>query len=89
LPTNTYAAHDASPPLSHFQHLEKELTSSIVLLFTDSPLWHLQHVTNVLAKQLSIVEVSSKIAAAINKSLSKQQRTLFFGTNHSLLSMSN
>ena len=37
----------------------------------------LQHITDVLAKQLSIVEVSSKIAAAIDESLSKQQKALF------------
>ena len=37
----------------------------------------LQHVTNVLAKQLSIVEVSSKIATAVDESLSKQQKALF------------
>jgi len=35
-----------------------------------------QHVTNILAKQLSVVEVSSKIATA-STSLFKQQRTLF------------
>jgi ATP-dependent Lon protease len=36
-----------------------------------------QHVTNVLAKQLSIIEVSSKIATVADESLSKQQRALF------------
>ena len=38
----------------------------------------LQHVTNVLAKQLSIVEVNSKITTAVDESLSKQQEALFF-----------
>lgn len=37
----------------------------------------LQHVTNVLTKQLSIAEVSTKIATAVDESLSKQQKTLF------------
>jgi hypothetical protein len=87
LPTNTYITHDASPPLSYFQHLEKELTFSIVLLFTNSPLLCLQHVTNVLAKQLSIVKVSSKIAAAVNKSLQTAEDS-FFCANNSPLSMS-
>ncbi|KAH9022784.1 ATP-dependent protease La [Lactarius pseudohatsudake] len=55
----------------------KWLTSSVVLLSTESPSLRLQHVTNVLAKQLSIVEVSSKIATAGDESLSKQQKALF------------
>jgi ATP-dependent Lon protease len=37
----------------------------------------LQHVTNVLTKQLSIAEVSTKIATAVDESLSKQQKALF------------
>ncbi|KAI9435502.1 ATP-dependent protease La [Lactarius indigo] len=49
----------------------------LVLLSTESPSLRLQHVTNVLAKQLSIVEVSSKIATAVDESLSKQQKALF------------
>ena len=48
-----------------------------MLLSTDLPSLRLQHVTNVLAKQLSIVEVSSKIATAVDESLSKQQKALF------------
>ena len=48
-----------------------------MLLSTESPSLRLQHVTNVLAKQLSIVEVSSKIATAVDESLSKQQKALF------------
>ncbi|KAH9011196.1 ATP-dependent protease La [Lactarius hengduanensis] len=48
-----------------------------LLLSTESPSLRLQHVTNVLAKQLSIVEVSSKIATAVDESLSKQQKALF------------
>ena len=37
----------------------------------------LQHVTHVLTKQLSIAEVSTKIATAAEESLSKQQKALF------------
>jgi ATP-dependent Lon protease len=37
----------------------------------------LQHVTTVLTKQLSIAEVSTKIATAVDESLSKQQKALF------------
>ena len=37
----------------------------------------LQLVTTVLTKQLSIAEVSTKIAMAINESLSKQQKARF------------
>jgi ATP-dependent Lon protease len=37
----------------------------------------LQHVTHVLTKKLSIVEVSTKIATAVDESLSKQQKALF------------
>ena len=37
----------------------------------------LQHVTHVLTKQLSIAEVSTKIATAVDESLSKQQKALF------------
>lgn len=48
----------------------------IVLLSTNSPSLRPQHVTNVLAKQLSVVEVSSKITA-VDESLSKQQKALF------------
>jgi ATP-dependent Lon protease len=77
LPANTFTAHDASPPLSRFQLREKGLTYSLVLLPTDSPSLRLQHVTNVLAKQLSIVEVSSKNATAVNESLCKQEKVLF------------
>ncbi|KAH9039670.1 ATP-dependent protease La [Lactarius pseudohatsudake] len=54
-----------------------EHTDKLVFLSTDSPSLRLQHVTNVLAKQLSIVEVSSKIATAVDESLSKQQKALF------------
>jgi ATP-dependent Lon protease len=38
---------------------------------------HLQHVTHVLTKQLSIAKVSTKIATAADESLSKQQKALF------------
>ena len=65
------------PHLFRFQLRGKGLTYSTVLLSTDSPSLRLQHVTNVLAKQLSIVEVSSKIATAVDESLSKQQKALF------------
>ncbi|KAH9177277.1 hypothetical protein EDB89DRAFT_1530974 [Lactarius sanguifluus] len=55
-----------------------ELASTLsLLLSTESPSLRLQHVTNVLAKQLSIVEVSSKTATAVDESLSKQQKPLF------------
>ncbi|KAI9459929.1 ATP-dependent protease La [Lactarius psammicola] len=54
-----------------------EHADKLVLLSTESPSLRLQHVTNVLAKQLSIVEVSSKIATAVDESLSKQQKALF------------
>ncbi|KAH9039667.1 hypothetical protein EDB85DRAFT_266355, partial [Lactarius pseudohatsudake] len=54
-----------------------EHADKIVLLSTESPSLRLQHVTNVLAKQLPIVEVSSKIATAVDESLSKQQKALF------------
>lgn len=37
----------------------------------------LLHVTNVLTKQLSIAEVSTKIATAVDESLSKQQKAFF------------
>ncbi|KAH9027501.1 ATP-dependent protease La [Lactarius deliciosus] len=43
-----------------------EHADKLVLLSTESPSLRLQHVTNVLAKQLSIVEVSSKIATAVD-----------------------
>ena len=49
----------------------------MVLLSTDSRSLCLQHVTNVLAKQLSIVGVSSKITTAVDESLSKRQKALF------------
>ena len=41
--------------LSHLQLCEKELTFSIVLLYTAKPSLYLQYVLNVLVKQLSIV----------------------------------
>ncbi|KAH9029169.1 ATP-dependent protease La [Lactarius pseudohatsudake] len=53
------------------------LINLVVLLSNESPSLRLQHVTNVLAKQLSIVEVSSKIATAVDESLSKPQKALF------------
>ena len=49
----------------------------VALLSTESPSLRLQHVTHVLTKQLSIVEVSTKIATAVDESLSKQQKALF------------
>ncbi|KAI0297950.1 hypothetical protein BC826DRAFT_999741 [Russula brevipes] len=49
----------------------------LVLLSTESPSLRLQHVTNVLTKQLSIAEVSTKIATAVDESFSKQQKALF------------
>ena len=63
-------------------------SDSIVLLSTDSPSLCLQHVANVLAKQLSIVEVSSKITA-VDESLthSPNNRRHCFCTNDSLPSM--
>ena len=48
-----------------------------VLLCTESPSLRLQHVTHVLTKQLSIVEVSTKIATAVDDSLSKQNKAHF------------
>ena len=49
----------------------------LALLSTESPSLRLQHVTTVLTKQLSIAEVSTKIATAVDESLSKQQKALF------------
>lgn len=49
----------------------------VALLSTESPSLRLQHVTHVLTKQLSIVEVSTKIATAVDESLFKQQKALF------------
>ncbi|KAH8976771.1 hypothetical protein EDB83DRAFT_2643500 [Lactarius deliciosus] len=57
--------------------VDVEHADKLVLLSTDSPSLRLQHVTNLLAKQLSIIQVSSKIATAVDKSLSKQQKALF------------
>ncbi|KAH9022788.1 ATP-dependent protease La [Lactarius pseudohatsudake] len=54
-----------------------EHADKLVFLSTEFPSLRLQHVTNVLAKQLSIVEVSSKIATVVDESLSKQQKALF------------
>ncbi|KAI0270715.1 Lon protease C-terminal proteolytic domain-containing protein [Gloeopeniophorella convolvens] len=54
-----------------------EYSDKLVLLSTESPSMRLQHVTNVLTKQLSIAEVSTKIASAVDESLSKQQKALF------------
>jgi ATP-dependent Lon protease len=51
--------------------------SVAALLSTESPSLRLQHVTHVLTKQLSIAEVSTKIATAVDESLSKQQKALF------------
>ncbi|KAH9177262.1 hypothetical protein EDB89DRAFT_1902501 [Lactarius sanguifluus] len=65
------------PPLFLSQLRGKWLTSSVVLLSTELPSPRFQHVTNVLAKQLSIVEVSSKIAMVVGGSLSRQQKALF------------
>lgn len=48
-----------------------------VLLCTESPSLRLQHVTHVLTKQFSIVEVSTKVATAVDESLSKQHKALF------------
>ena len=66
-------------PALRFQLREKGLTFSIVHLSTDSPSLRLQlqQVTNVLEKQLYIIEVSSEIATTIDESLSKQQKALF------------
>ena len=49
----------------------------VALLSTESPSLRLQHVTHVLTKQLSIAEVSTKIATSVDESLSKQQKALF------------
>ena len=49
----------------------------VVLLFTESPSLHLQHVTHVLAKQLSIAEVSTKIATAVDEFLEANIRHSF------------
>ncbi|KAH9027506.1 ATP-dependent protease La [Lactarius deliciosus] len=57
--------------------IDVEHADKLVLLSTESPSLRLQHVTNLLAKQLSIVQVSSKIATAIDESFSKQQKALF------------
>jgi ATP-dependent Lon protease len=51
--------------------------SLLALLSPESPSLRLQHVTHVLMRQLSIAEVSTKIATAVDKSLSKQQKALF------------
>ncbi|KAH9008059.1 ATP-dependent protease La [Lactarius hengduanensis] len=66
------ALADANTSAVGAEHADK-----LVLLSTESPSLRLQYVTNVLAKQLSIVEVSSKIATAVDESLSKQQKALF------------
>ena len=68
------------PHLSRFQLRGKGLTYSIVLLSTDSPSLRLQHVRNVLAKQLSIVQVSSKIATAVDESFQTTEGTVFAST---------
>ncbi|KAF8487020.1 ATP-dependent protease La [Russula ochroleuca] len=54
-----------------------EHPDKLALLSTESPSLRLQHVTHVLIKQLSIAEVSTKIATAVDESLSKQQKALF------------
>ncbi|KAH9022767.1 P-loop containing nucleoside triphosphate hydrolase protein [Lactarius pseudohatsudake] len=48
-------------------HRPSQHADKLVLLSTEPPSLRLQHVTNVLAKQLSIVEVSSKIATALQR----------------------
>ncbi|KAH9027511.1 hypothetical protein EDB83DRAFT_1916909 [Lactarius deliciosus] len=63
--------------LSFLRSTLNTLINSVVLLSTESPSLRLEHVTNVLAKQLSIVQVSSKIATAVDESFSKQQKALF------------
>ncbi|KAF8497934.1 hypothetical protein F5888DRAFT_1803386 [Russula emetica] len=54
-----------------------EYADKLALLSTESPSLRLQHVTHLLTKQLSIAEVSTKIAMAVDKSLSKRQKALF------------
>ncbi|KAH9022777.1 ATP-dependent protease La [Lactarius pseudohatsudake] len=54
-----------------------EHADQLVFLSIESPSLRLQHVTNVLAKHLSIIEVNSKISTAVDESLSKQQKALF------------
>jgi ATP-dependent Lon protease len=49
----------------------------VALLSTESPSLRLQHVTHVLTKQFSIAEVSTKIATAVDESLSKQEKAHF------------
>ncbi|KAN0142118.1 hypothetical protein V8E53_000580 [Lactarius tabidus] len=46
---------------------------ALILFSTDSPSLRLQHVTNLPAKQLPIVEVSSKIATAVDEFLQQQK----------------
>ncbi|KAH9012795.1 Lon protease C-terminal proteolytic domain-containing protein [Lactarius hengduanensis] len=57
--------------------VDVEHADKLVLLSTESPSSRLQHVTNVLAKELSIIGVGSKIATAVDESFSKQQKALF------------
>ncbi|KAI0298983.1 Lon protease C-terminal proteolytic domain-containing protein [Multifurca ochricompacta] len=71
-PHKAAALADAIVSAVGAEHAEK-----LILLSTESPSLRLQHVTNVLTKQLSIVEVSTKIATAVDESLSKQQKALF------------
>ncbi|KAH9022773.1 ATP-dependent protease La [Lactarius pseudohatsudake] len=66
-----------APPVFRSQLRGKWLTSSVVLFSTESPSLRLQHATNVLARQPSIVEVSSKIATAVDESHFKQQKAFF------------
>jgi hypothetical protein len=66
------------PRFSDLHFRRKAVADSVAaLLSTESPSLRLQHVTHVLIKQLSIAEVSTKIATAVDESLSKQQKALF------------
>ncbi|KAI0045183.1 ATP-dependent protease La [Auriscalpium vulgare] len=49
----------------------------LILLSTPNPTERLHHATTLLTKQLSIAEVTTKIASAVDASLSKQQKELF------------
>jgi hypothetical protein len=63
------------PPFYHSTFSDPCSASLVALLSTESPLLFLQHVTH--AKLISIAEVSTKIAMAVDKFLSKQQKALF------------
>ncbi|KAH9990850.1 Lon protease C-terminal proteolytic domain-containing protein [Russula vinacea] len=71
-PSKAAALADAIVSVVGAEHPDK-----LALLSTESPSLRLQHVTHVLTKQFSIAEVSTKIATAVDESLSKQEKAHF------------